>query len=145
MKVKEVLSHKGSDIYSIRSDETVYDAIKLMSELNIGALLVIDDGKFVGIISERDYRDKVILKGRQSKSTPVKDIMTDKVFCVSYDDDVQMCMRIMTQRKIRHLPVLKDEDLAGLISIGDVVKSVIDEQKHEIESLREFIGGSYPA
>ncbi len=144
MKVKEVLSRKGSDIYSIRSDKTVYDAIKMMSELNIGALLVIDDGKFVGIISERDYRDKVILKGRQSKSTPVKDIMTDKVFCVSYDEDVKMCMRIMTQRKIRHLPVLKGEDLEGLISIGDVVKSVIDEQKYEIESLREFIGGSYP-
>lgn len=144
MKVKDVLNHKGNDIYSISSGKTVFDAIKKMSELNIGALLVIDNGEFQGIISERDYRDKVILKGRQSKTTPVKDIMTTDVFFVEFDEEIKMCMRIMTEKKIRHLPVLHNNELAGVISIGDVVKSVIDEQEYEIESLREFIGGGYP-
>jgi len=145
MKVIDLLNKKGSEIYSICSDDTVYDAIKKMSELGIGALLVIDDGKLNGIISERDYRDKVILKGRQSKTTPVKDIMTKDVFCVNSHDDVKLCMKLMTKHKIRHLPVLDDDKLSGVISIGDVVKSVIDAQKFEIDSLRNYIaGGGYP-
>jgi CBS domain-containing protein len=116
-----------------------------MSELGIGALLVIDDEKLNGIISERDYRDKVILKGRHSKNTPVKDIMTSNVFCVNSNDDLKVCMKLMTEHKIRHLPVLDDNELSGIISIGDVVKSVIDQQKVEINSLRNYIaGGSYP-
>jgi len=145
MKVIDLLNKKGNEIYSIGSDDTVYDAIKKMSELGIGALLVIDDEKLNGIISERDYRDKVILKGRHSKNTPVKDIMTSSVFCVNSNDDVKLCMKLMTEHKIRHLPVLDDNELSGIISIGDVVKSVIDEQKIEINSLRNYIaGGSYP-
>ncbi|MDR9367142.1 MAG: CBS domain-containing protein [Balneolaceae bacterium] len=145
MKVIDLLNKKGNEIYSIGSDDTVYDAIKKMSELGIGALLVIDDGKLNGIISERDYRDKVILKGRHSKNTPVKDIMTSSVFCVNSNDDVKLCMKLMTEHKIRHLPVLDDNELSGIISIGDVVKSVIDQQKVEINSLRNYIaGGSYP-
>jgi CBS domain-containing protein len=144
MKVKDILSNKGSAIYSTTPEEMVYDAIKKMSELNVGALLVLDDHKLVGILSERDYRDKVILRGKQSKSTPVKDIMSRQVFCVNSTDDVQLCMKLMTVKKIRHLPVLDGEKLQGVVSIGDVVKSVIDKQKVEIDELRSYIGGSYP-
>lgn len=145
MKVIDLLSNKGTEIYSIRSDDTVFDAIKKMSDLGIGALLVIDNEKLSGIISERDYRDKVILKGRQSKNTPVKDIMTSSVFCVNSNDSVKLCMQLMTKHKIRHLPVLDGDQLSGVISIGDVVKSVIDQQKGEINSLRNYIaGGRYP-
>lgn len=145
MKVIDLLNHKGSEIYSIQSDDTVFVAIKKMSELGIGALLVIDDEKLNGIVSERDYRDKVILKGRQSKNTPVKDIMTSDVICVQPSDDVKICMKLMTEHKIRHLPVMDEEQLTGVISIGDVVRSVIDQQKVEIKSLRNYItGGNYP-
>lgn len=145
MKVREILNQKGFEIYSIGSDDTVYDAIKKMSELGIGVLLVIDDNNLNGIISERDYRDKVILKGRQSKTTPVKDIMSGNVICVKSSDDVKVCMKLMTEKKIRHLPVMDGKKLKGVISIGDVVKSVIDQQKVEIKSLRNYIsGGTYP-
>lgn len=145
MKVRDLLNQKGSEVYSINSNSTVYEAIKLMSELRIGALLVIDNDRLNGIISERDYRDKVILKGRSSKTTPVRDIMTDKVYTIHSDDDIKLCMRIMTDRKIRHLPVMDEDRLSGVISIGDVVKTVIDRQKVEIDSLRNYIaGGRYP-
>lgn len=144
MKVKDLLRNKGSAIYSTTPEEMVYDAIKKMSELKIGALLVLENEKLSGILSERDYRDKVILQGRQSKTTPVKDIMTRQVFCVHSTDDVQLCMKLMTVKKIRHLPVLDEGELKGVISIGDVVKSVIDRQKGEINELRSYIGGSYP-
>ncbi len=144
MKVRDILNQKGNDIYSIDSYKTVFEAIKKMSDFNIGALLVIDDGKLLGIISERDYRDKVVLMGRQSKSTPVKDIMSNQVFCVTPDDDVQLCMKLMTVKRIRHLPVLDKNEIAGIISIGDVVKAVIDDQQFEIDSLRNYIAGGYP-
>ena len=145
MKVKDLLNQKNSKIYSIDSKSTVYDAIKMMSEKKIGALLVIDNSTLKGIISERDYRDKVILKGRRSKNTPVKDIMTEKLYTVNSNDDIRLCMRIMTDRKIRHLPVLDDGELSGIISIGDVVKTIIDRQKGEIDSLRNYIAGErYP-
>ena len=144
MKVKDILAQKGSDIYSVTSDVTVFDAIKKMSDLNIGALLVIDNGNLSGIISERDYRDKVILQGKQSKSTPVRDIMTGKIFKVEIQDNLNTCMRIMTNQKIRHLPVMDRDKVVGVISIGDVVKSVIDEQKFEIDSLKDYIAGNYP-
>jgi len=144
MKVKDIIARKGSDIYSVTSDVTVFDAIKKMSELNIGALLVLDNGNLSGIISERDYRDKVILKGKQSKSTPVRDIMTVQIYKVEIHDDLNTCMRIMTNQKIRHLPVMEGGKVVGVISIGDVVKSVIDEQKFEIDSLKDYIAGSYP-
>lgn len=144
MKVRDILNQKGNDTYSIESYKTVFEAIKKMSDYKIGALLVIDDGNLLGIISERDYRDKVILMGRQSKSTPVKDIMSDQVVCVSSDDNVQICMKLMTLRRIRHLPVMDENNLNGMISIGDVVKAVIDEQQVEIDSLRDYIRGGYP-
>lgn len=145
MTVKEILNRKGNQIYSIHPQETVYDAIKKMADLNIGALIVLDDNdKIAGIISERDYRNKVILKGRTSSTTPVQDIMVKQVFCVNSTDDVNLCMGLMTEKKIRHLPVLDDGELSGMISIGDVVKSVIDQQKIEIDSLRNYIAGGYP-
>lgn len=145
MKVRDILNQKGIEVYSIGSDYTVFDAIKKMSELHIGALLVVDNDTLTGIISERDYRDKVILRGRRSKTTPIKDIMTSRVVCVNSDNSINLCMRLMTEHKIRHLPVLDDNKLSGVISIGDVVKSVIDQQKVEIDSLRNYIaGGRYP-
>lgn len=144
MKVRDILINKGSEIYSIGSDATVYDAIKKMSELGIGALLVVDQDNLTGIISERDYRDKVILKGRQSKTTPVRDIMTSRVIFVEGDNDINLCMQLMTEHKIRHLPVLENNNLKGVISIGDVVKSIIDQQKFEIDSLRSYITRDYP-
>lgn len=144
MTVKDILNQKGSTVYSVHPNETVYDAIKKMADLNIGALIVLEDGKVKGIISERDYRNKVILKGRTSTSTPVKEIMVKQVFCVNSSDSLNLCMQLMTEKKIRHLPVLNNGDLAGIISIGDVVKSVIEDQKVEIDSLRNYIAGSYP-
>lgn len=144
MKVKNILHQKGTDIYATEPDTMVFDAIKKMSDLKIGALLVLDNEKLVGVLSERDYRDKVILQGRQSKTTPVKDIMTSQVFCVNSDDDVNLCMKLMTMKKIRHLPVLDDGELVGVISIGDVVKAVIDDQKVEIDELRDYIASGYP-
>ncbi len=144
MKVKDILQQKGTEVYSISPDESVFEAIKKMSDLKIGALLVLIDGKLAGIISERDYRDKVILMGKRSKDTPVSEIMTKEIYRVKSTDDVNTCMRIMTDQKIRHLPVVDDGQLKGVISIGDVVKSVIDQQKVEINSLRDYISGTYP-
>jgi CBS domain-containing protein len=144
MTVKDILNRKGSTVYSVHPNETVYDAIKKMADLNIGALLVLDNGKVKGIVSERDYRNKVILQGRTSASTPVKDIMVKQVFCVNSSDSINLCMQLMTEKKIRHLPVLDNGDLAGIVSIGDIVKSVIEDQKVEINSLRNYIAGSYP-
>jgi len=147
MKVKDILYKKGTDIYSADPNESVLDAISKMAELNIGALVVTDEQTLVGIISERDYRNKVILKGRTSKDTLVSQIMVDKVICVKPSDNINLCMQLMTNKKIRHLPVLDDDSLVGVISIGDVVKAVIESQKNEIDSLRNYIatGGGYPA
>lgn len=145
MKVKDILSRKGSEIYSTSPDTTVYDAISKMSKLNVGALLVMDGDSLAGIVSERDYRDKVILQGRTSRETRVIEIMTKDLITVKPDDQVKLCMEHMTSKKVRHLPVLEDTSVVGVISIGDVVKAIIDSQRGEIESLREYIstGGSY--
>ena len=147
MKVKDILDKKGTEIYSVGQNESVLDAISKMAELNIGALVVMDGQTLVGIISERDYRNKVILKGRRSKDTSVSQIMVDQVICVQPSDNINLCMQLMTNKKIRHLPVLEDGSLTGVISIGDVVKAVIESQKNEIDSLRNYIatGGGYPA
>jgi CBS domain-containing protein len=146
MQVKEILNQKGRDIYSVKPDDLVYDAIAKMAEYNVGALLVMESHQLVGIISERDYRNKVILKGRSSKNTPVKDIMTENVIRVNSNDTINLCMQLMTEKKIRHLPVMDDQQIVGVISIGDVVKTVIANQKSEINSLRDYIGsgGGYP-
>ena len=144
MTVKDILNRKGNQVYSVHPRETVYDAIKKMADLNIGALMVLDNEKIAGIISERDYRNKVILKGRSSSTTPVNEIMVKQVFCVSSNDNINLCMQLMTEKKIRHLPVLDNGKLGGIISIGDVVKTVIDTQKVEIDGLRNYITGRYP-
>ncbi|HET8865219.1 MAG TPA: CBS domain-containing protein [Gracilimonas sp.] len=144
MQVNEILNQKGREVYSVKPDETVYNTIAKMAELNVGALLVMEQNKLAGIISERDYRNKVILKGRTSKTTAVKEIMTNKVIQVKPNDTVNLCMQLMTEHKIRHLPIVDEDIVVGVISIGDLVKTIIAKQKVEIDSLRNYIGGSYP-
>lgn len=146
MLVRDILKTKGTKVYSIAPDQTVYQAISKMDELNIGALIVLNNQQLKGIISERDYRSKVILKGRSSKSTNVSEIMTGDVYYVSPTDSVETCMSIMTEKKFRHLPVMKNDDVVGVISIGDLVKNIISQQKFEIKNLRHYIQGqgSYP-
>lgn len=144
MKVRDILSKKGSEVYHVTPETTVFDAISKMAELNIGALLVMEKGNLKGIISERDYRNKVILKGRTSKETRVEEIMTEEVFCVTPDDKVDTCMAIMTEKKFRHLPVIENDSVAGVVSIGDLVKTIIDKQNVEIKNLRSYITGKYP-
>ncbi len=145
MKVKQILKQKGGQVFTVDEMTTVYDAIALMSEKDVGALLVMCRGVMCGIISERDYRNKVILKGRKSRETAVRDIMTKDVKCVTGDYTMQDCMGIMSDKRIRHLPVLDDKNnLAGIISIGDIVKAIIDEQRSEIQNMREYITSSYP-
>lgn len=145
MQVSDILSQKGAAIHQIGPDATVFDAISLMSEKNVGALLVMTGGRLQGIISERDYRNKVILKGRMSKQTPVKTIMTRDVFCVTPEETLENCMAIMTSKKIRHLPVMNKDTVVGVISIGDLVKAMIDKQQVEIKNLKHYIAGTYPA
>lgn len=146
MLVRDILKDKGTKVHSIAPDETVYQAIAKMDKLNIGALIVLDNQQLKGIISERDYRSKVILKGRSSKTTNVSEIMTSDVYYVSPTDSVETCMSIMTEKKIRHLPVMEGDDLAGVVSIGDLVKNKISQQKFEIKNLRHYIQGqgTYP-
>lgn len=120
MKVKELLDRKGYDVYSVSPDATVYDALQLMAEKEIGALVVLEDEKMVGILSERDYARKVILKGRASKETLVRDIMSSKVIHTDPDAKVEKCLSLMAKHKFRHLPVLEEDRLAGILSIEDV-------------------------
>lgn len=139
MKVSDILKVKGSNVYSITSGLSVYDALKMMGEKNVGALLVIEDEKLLGIISERDYARKIILKGKTSADTLVKEIMTEKVISVTADDNIEKCMELMSGKRIRHLPVMKDEKVTGIISITDVVTAIIDSQKETISYLQNYI------
>jgi len=139
MKVSDILQAKGSNVFSITSELTVYDALKIMGEKNVGALLVIEDDKLLGIISERDYARKIILKGKTSHETLVKEIMTEKVISVSPDDNIEKCMEFMSEKHIRHLPVVKDEKVTGIISITDVVTAIIASQKETISLLHDYI------
>ena len=141
MTVRQLLERKGGDIWSIAPEASVYDSIKLMADKGIGALLVIDEGELVGIVSERDYARKVILKGRSSKETPVKDIMTSKVLYVSPEHSLEECMALMTDKRIRHLPVLEEGGLTGIFSVGDVIKAIVSEQEFIIEQLENYIKG----
>jgi len=140
--VRHVLQVKGRQIWSIRPDASVYDALKLMADREVGALLVLDGGKLVGIISERDYARKVILKGKSSLETPVSDIMTSKVICVRPEQTIEECMALMTDKHIRHLPVVVGDEIVGLISIGDMVKAVIAEKDFMIKQLEDYITGA---
>jgi len=139
--IREVLGHKGSTIWTISPDATVFEAIQLMADKNIGALLVTKDGKLVGIITERDYMRSVALKGRSSRETPVRDILSGKVIHVTLDHSVDECLRLMTEHRVRHLPVLKGAEIAGLVSIGDLVNWVISAQHSTIEQLQTYITG----
>lgn len=146
--VREVLKAKVKEVWSILPHASVYDALKLMGEKQIGALMVIDDkGKVAGIISERDYARKVILKGKSSKETKVEEIMTpaSEMFAVRPENTVEECMILMTGKHVRHLPVFEKGQFLGVVSIGDVVKSIISEQESLIEQLSGYIAGKYPS
>ncbi|MCL4297281.1 MAG: CBS domain-containing protein [Anaerolineae bacterium] len=141
--VQQVLKDKGySDVWIVSPGASVNEALKLMSDKNVGALPVTEAGKLVGIISERDYARKVILKGKSSLSTPVSEIMTADVISVQPEQSMEECMTLMTQKRVRHLPVLVEDKLVGLISIGDVLKEIISDQKAFIESLQNYIEGT---
>ncbi len=140
--VKHILQKKGLEIYSVEPETCVSDSLQLMAEKNIGALLVMESGKLVGIFSERDYARKVFLKGKSSLETPVCEIMTEKVYVVNPETSVEECMALMTEKHIRHLPVMKDDQVVGLISIGDVVKEVISKQGFQIAQLESYITGT---
>ena len=140
-KVRDILEVKGRDVWSIGPDASVFDALKLMAERDVGALVVLDGGNLVGIISERDYARKIVLLGRTSPTTQVKEIMTSHVACVDPEKNVDECMAMVTEKRIRHLPVLENGKLIGLISIGDLVKSIITEQQFIIEQLERYITG----
>jgi len=143
-QINQILHHKGGQVWSVSPEAKVFDAISLMAEKNIGALLVTAaNGKLIGILSERDYTRKVVLKGRSSKDTAVKEILSDHVVSVSPDHSVEDCMRLMTQNRIRHLPVLKGDTLMGVVSIGDLVNWIISEQQSAIHQLETYITG-YP-
>lgn len=139
--VKHLLDFKGRDIVSITPDASVLDAIKLMADKLVGSLLVMEGDKLIGIVTERDYARKVIIKGRSSQSTKVSEIMTSDIFSATSDKTVDACMALMTQRKIRHLPVVDDGAVTGVLSIGDLVGAIISDQQAEIEQLEHYISG----
>jgi len=141
--VYEILKGKGKEIWSVRPNDSIFDALALMDEKNIGAVLVRESGKLVGIFSERDYARKVVLKGKSSKETPVKEAMTNRIACVKIDQKIDECMALMTDKHIRHLPVVDNDQLCGIISIGDVVLAKISEQEFIIEQLENYITGVY--
>jgi CBS domain-containing protein len=142
--VDSVLKRKGSEVWSVSPQETVYGAIEKMASKGVGVLLVISSDKLLGIISERDYARKVILRGKSSRTTPVTEIMTTPVIFVTRDTAVDDCMRIMTGNRIRHLPILENERVIGIVSIGDLVKWAVSEQEETIEHLQNYITAKYP-
>lgn len=139
--VSSLLHHKGSVVWHIAPEATVFDAIKLMAEKNIGALPVMTNGLLVGIFTERDYTRKIALMGKTSKDTRVMEILSDKVICVTPNDSIEECMRLMTEHRIRHLPVVEDKQLLGIISIGDLVNWIISSQNSTIEQMEQYIAG----
>jgi len=136
--VKEVLEEKGHEVWSIAPDASVFDAIDLMAQKEVGALLVLEAEELVGIISERDYTRKVILKGKSSRDTMVKTIMTSSLICTDAEQDVKKCMALMTSKNIRHLPVIENDHLIGMVSLGDLVKTIIAEQAFKIRSFEKY-------
>lgn len=139
--VRQLLEGKAPEVHSIGPDAAVIDAIRLMAEKFIGALLVMDGNRLVGIVSERDYARKVVLQGHSSRETPVRDIMTSRVVAVSPDDSAERCMQLVTDQRIRHLPVMSGDEVVGVVSIGDLVKAVIEDQQLELEQLQRYIAG----
>ena len=141
LTVRELLAKKGGEVWSVSPDATVYEALQLMSDRNVGAVLVMGGRDLLGILSERDYARQVILKGKASRDTPVREIMTTRVVCVAPERTIEDCMALMTDKHIRHLPVLAD-GVIGVLSIGDVVKAVISEKQFLIEQLESYITSS---
>lgn len=143
--IGEILSQKGNSVWSVSPETTVLDAIKMMAEKNVGALLVTKDGKLSGILSERDYTRNVVLKGRSSKDTSVREIISGRVVTVSPDHTVEECMRLMTEHRVRHLPVVVGNKILGVISIGDLVNTIISSQNSAIQQLETYITGLPPS
>ena len=139
--ISQLLDLKGHNVWSVAPQDQVFEAIRIMAEKGVGALLVIDNDRLAGIVSERDYARKVILVGKSSKSTHVEEIMTVDPVTVTPHQSVDECLSIMTNRRFRHLPVLDGNDVVGVLSLGDLVKSIIDDQKHQIDSLEQYIAG----
>lgn len=137
--VRQMLSDKGTEVYTIAPDATVLDALRVMGEQDVGALVIVENDEITGIFSERDYARKIALQGKSSRTTPVWAVMTDDVICVSPELAADKCMMIMSEKRIRHLPVIEDGRLAGIISIGDVVKNIISEQQVMIRHLEDYI------
>jgi CBS domain-containing protein len=142
--IRQLLATKGRDVWSISPEATVYDALSLLAEKNIGALLVLQDGHIAGIVSERDYARKVVLRGKASMKTPVSEIMTAKVVTAGPELGVRDALALMTERRIRHLPVVEGTNVVGFVSIGDLVKSIIADQELLIGQLERYISGSHP-
>jgi CBS domain-containing protein len=140
-RVRDILEVKGREIFAIEPGASVYDAMKRMADKGVGALLVMEGAKLVGIISERDYARKVILEGRSSRTTQVREIMTAPVLYTEPGQNIEECMALMTEKRVRHLPVMDEDRVIGVISIGDLVKSIITEQKFIIEQLERYIRG----
>ena len=139
--VRDVLDRKGRQVYSVNPEDSVYRALEIMSDHRIGALMVVDSGKLVGVVSERDYARKIALKGKSSRDTNVGEIMTRNVYCIRPGARIEDCMALMTEKSVRHLPVMEEDGLDGVISIGDVVKATITHQEFIIEQLEHFIAG----
>ena len=142
-RVSEIIENKGGMVLSVDVSETVFDAISLMAQVNIGAVLVQQDDTISGIFTERDYLQRIALQSRSSKQTKVGDVMTSPVISADPDDSVQQCMETMTTCHCRHLPVVHDGKLLGIVSIGDLVKKMLDEKQNEVEKLSQYISGTY--
>ena len=140
--VQDILNTKGADVWSVKPDDIIFDAIKLMADKGIGALLVMEEDKLVGIVTERDYARKVVLEGKSSREASIHEVMTKRVLCVSPERTIDECMALMTDKRIRHLPVVEHKQVVGFLSIGDLVKAVISEQKILIDQLQHYISGS---
>ncbi len=139
--VKDILGTKGTDIYSVRPEDSVFDALKMMSDKKVGALVVMDNSELKGVISERDYARKVFLKGRSSPETSVSEIMSSRVVCATPMQNAEECMALMTDKRVRHLPILEHNQVIGVVSIGDLVKAIISDQQFIIEQLEHYING----
>ncbi len=139
MQVKEILNAKGNQFWSVGPDTSVYDAIRLMADKEVGSVLVVENGKVQGICTERDYARKMVLEGKSSPNTPVSEIMTTHVLCTRPEQTIEEAMALMTDKRVRHLPVLVDEEIVGVVSIGDLVKGVISEQRFLINQLESYI------
>jgi CBS domain-containing protein len=139
--INEILDHKGTAVWTVSPDVTVFEAIQMMSDKNVGALLVTEHDRLIGVVSERDYTRKVALKGKSSKELKVREIISDRVLSVTPQHTIEECMRLMTENRVRHLPVLDGQKIAGVISIGDLVNWIISAQSTTIRQLETYISG----